>query len=360
MQHYKQGWNALPAFKMTDGLDQEIAIDVILPARNEAQNIEACLRSIFKNDYSLYKVWVVDDHSTDETVAVVKRLQQNHANLYLVQLSDELEGGQGKKAAIAAGIQRGSAQLIMTTDADSVVPETWLSIFAKFYQSHQFHCIGAPVNFYQEQNLMERFQSLDYQGMMLITGAGIQRQWMRMANGANLAYSREAYQKVNGFAGIDHLASGDDMLLMQKMAKAYPQGIGFIKNKAATVHTLAQPSWQHFIRQRLRWASKSAVYPEWKVTAALALVFFYCWTIIAALVFGLLYPSRFLPLFFLLFFIKTGVDYAFLKKATQFFERPDLLRNFLLQQILHITYIASVGLLANLVKKYEWKGRMVQ
>ena len=40
-----------------------------------------------------------------------------------------------------------------------------------------------------------------------------------MCNGANLAYERKAFYEVNGFTGIDHIASGDDMLLMHKIWK---------------------------------------------------------------------------------------------------------------------------------------------
>ena len=46
--------------------------------------------------------------------------------------------------------------------------------------------------------------------MMGITGAGIHDRFMHMCNGANLAYAKSAFYEVNGFTGIDHLASGDD------------------------------------------------------------------------------------------------------------------------------------------------------
>ena len=44
-----------------------------------------------------------------------------------------------------------------------------------------------------------------------------------MCNGANLAYERKAFFEVNGFTGIDHIASGDDMLLMQKIAQRFSE-----------------------------------------------------------------------------------------------------------------------------------------
>ena len=113
-----------------------------------------------------------------------------------------------------------------------------------------------------ERNLLERFQSLDFCGMMGITGAGIHKKYLLMGNGANLAYEKAVFEEVGGFEGIDHLASGDDILLMQKIAKVYPEQLVFVKNLEAVINTTAQPTWRAFIQQRVRWASKSAQYPQ--------------------------------------------------------------------------------------------------
>ena len=48
-------------------------VTIVVPARNEANNIRACLDSIFKQDYPNYEVIVADDHSTDETAEIVKQ-----------------------------------------------------------------------------------------------------------------------------------------------------------------------------------------------------------------------------------------------------------------------------------------------
>ena len=119
--------------------------------------------------------------------------------------------------AIGTAIAHASGDLIVTTDADCIVPTNWLQLFVSFYEINGLQFIAAPVNFHLEKSLFERFQSLDFLGMMGVTGASIQLGWMNMCNGANLAYSKRAFERVEGFAGIDHLASGDDILLMQKI-----------------------------------------------------------------------------------------------------------------------------------------------
>ena len=58
-----------------------------------------------------------------------------------------------------------------------------------------------------------------------------------MCNGANLAYEKKVFYEVGGFEGIDKIASGDDMLLMHKIQKIYPDKIGYLKSADVIVKT---------------------------------------------------------------------------------------------------------------------------
>lgn len=364
MNHYWRGWKALPVWRLPEAFQAQTPIDVIIPARNEAANLRSCLRSVLENDYpkSLFQVWLVDDFSTDETAEIVLELQQQYPNLHLISMADfegEMTGVAFKKQAIAKAISLTSAPLIVCTDADCTVPTKWLANFAAFFAKRQTVMVTAPVTFTREKTALDRFQVLDVMGMMLITGSGIQQNWMRMANGANLAYLRSAFAKVDGFEGIDDMASGDDMLLMQKMAAAFPGKVDYLKSREMVVTTAPEPNYSAFLRQRIRWASKSGRYQERKVTLALLLVFLFTWTIIISLLLILWQPVWAGSLFLLLFLLKSGTDYYLLSQAAQFFGRKSSLQYYGISQLHHIAYIAIVGLLANLRKRYTWKGRRV-
>lgn len=365
MRLYQKSWRKLPVWEIPQSFSPQTSVDVLVPARNEAANIEACLHAIFQTDYPIdqFQVWVIDDFSEDTTVVMVQQLQGQYPNLNLLQLKDftsQASSSSGKKRAIMQAIANSHHELIVATDADCQVPPQWLDYFVSYYQTFQKQFIAAPVNFTAEQDWFERFQSLDFIGMMQITGAGIQQGWMHMSNGANLAYTRKIFEEVNGFEGIDHLASGDDMLLMQKIAQQFPDSIGFIKNPKVMVSTKAQASLKAFLQQRVRWASKSSHYPEWRVTLVLAGVFFFCWSILGSFLLIPFQVSFFLPLFLGLFSLKAIVDFFFLKEATHFFQRQELMKSFWPSQVLHILYICSVGLIANGRKTYYWKGRKVR
>lgn len=358
-----KAWRSIPVFEPLKKEELNVSISVIIPARNEAANIRACLNAIAKQDYpsDLFEIIVVDDHSTDATAERVRQL--GLPNLILLQLADHpsLDQQAGfKKQAISWAIEHARGELIVTTDADCLAPPTWLSYLASCYQKEKCHFIAAPVVFYPTLLFLENFQALDFLGMMLLTGAGIQTNWFYMSNGANLAYSKKSYQAVGGFQGIGRRASGDDMLLMHKIMRHFPGGACFVKATLAVVRTSAQPDLSSFLQQRLRWASKSDSYANWRLIAILGLVFFLCWSILLSPIAALFWRSPALLAGVLLFSIKSWIDYRLLSTAARFFNRQNLLKYFWASQIAHILYIAGIGLLANLKKNYVWKGRRVK
>ena len=363
IRRYLRFWKQIPLWEIPPSFQPKTKITVIIPARNEAENIAACLKSVCQQNFptELYEVLLVDDHSTDQTNAIATGL--GYLNLKVITLADHVDKNKiqsFKKMGIATAIEQATGTLIVTTDADCIVGSDWLNFLVSFYEAKGPKFIAAPVNFYEEKSLLEKFQSLDFQGMMGITGAGIEGDFMRMCNGANLAYEKSAYRDVDGFQGIDQLASGDDMLLMQKIIRAFPGSVGYLKNPAACTFTKAQPDLRSFTSQRVRWASKSAAYPEWQVTFMLAMTFFFCWSIILSFLLIPFYGKIMLFVFLIQFFIKSMVDYQLLSMMTHFFNRNDLLKTFWSSQVLHILYVAGIGLLANLKKEYSWKGRVVR
>lgn len=357
---YLKYWRALGEYLPAPSALPTTSVTVLIPARNEADNIQECLASIFKQDFpaDLLEVIVIDDHSEDQTAALARA-----AGARVLSLAEFINSQQEqsfKKLAIEIGIQHASGKLIVTTDADCIVPKQWLHLIVTFYQEKRARFIAAPVNFHNESNALERFQSLDFMGMMLITGAGIHSQFMRMCNGANLAYPKAIFEKVNGFEGVDHLASGDDMFLMQKVAKRYPNDVYFLKNSAATVKTKAKPDWNSFLQQRIRWGTKSSSYQEIQVTAVLALVFFLCCNLFLSLLLTLIWDVRIFGLFLFQLSLKIVADFFLLRTAARYFGRTDLMHSFWSAQWYHILYIVVVGTLSNLRKTYIWKGRRVR
>jgi glycosyltransferase involved in cell wall biosynthesis len=364
---YTSGWKALPEWKIPENFIPKTKVSILIPARNEAENIENCIQSIYNQNYpkALFEIIILDDFSDDETAKIVLQFinDKGFNNLKLIQLADyvnETEIQSFKKKAIEIGIKEATGELIMATDADCIAQPNWLRLTTSLYEIKQPKFIAAPVNFHQEKNDFERFQSLDFIGMMGITGAGIQTKIMRMCNGANLAYPKTIFNEVNGFKGIENLASGDDMMLLHKIAKKYPNDIYYLKNAAATIFTTAKPTIRSFLNQRIRWSTKSNGYDERQVTFILAGVWLFCLSIPLNILLSIFFGWQSLLVVFLQLLLKNIVDYQLLKTTTSYFNRSDLMKTFLKSSFYHLAYIIVVGFLGGVLKEYEWKGRKVK
>jgi cellulose synthase/poly-beta-1,6-N-acetylglucosamine synthase-like glycosyltransferase len=264
-----------------------------------------------------------------------------------------------KKAAIEMAVTQAFGSLIATIDADCVAPENWLYLLSsRFAADARLQILTAPVAFQHETNLLQRFQSLDFLGMMGITAAGIQMDWHRMGNGANLAYRKTAFDMVEGYAGNDHIASGDDMFLLQKIAEKHPDGVGFLKHPAAVVLTKAKATWAEFWQQRLRWGAKNAAMPEWPIRLVLLAVWLLCLSIWVSLLLVAIGRLSWQVLLLQLT-LKAAADWLLLQEMCRYFRRKDLMRWFLPSFLLHTGYIAASGLASLIWKKYSWKGRFV-
>jgi len=360
MLRYSTSWDKMPEFALQKHPIPSTKLTILVAARNEDKNIENCLRSIASQQYpqALFNIILIDDHSEDNTIEKAAHLKI--PNLHIISLSEQLNPEEKiksyKKKAIEIGISKATGDLIVCTDADCIVAENWLQCIVEIYEKQSAKFIAGPVVFEGGKSIFERFQTLDFMGMMLITAAGIDGKYLYMCNGANLAYPKAVFEEVGGFQGIDNLASGDDMLLLQKIAAHYPNDIHFLKTREALVRTAPQPYFSAFLAQRIRWASKSSAYKQWGTQLQLALVWFFMLSILLS---GLMAFLNHFFLFVLLFqcCLKAFVDYILLRKVCQFFGQPKLLGIFIPALFLHWLYILSVGFLANLKLGYRWKGR---
>ena len=404
IDYYRRAWNAIPLyFPGSGGSDNPLfttRISVLVPARNEEANIAACLNSLSGQSYSkdLYEVIVIDDHSTDRTADIVKEWANAGARtdpfiparqadkdtgfrLKCLQPADPEPGAERvkahKKFAIETGARMATGELIVTTDADCRFPPDWLRTIAGFYEDTGAKFIAAPVKIGFEPaippgalsqaspsqaspspqsgrapSLLSIFQTLDFITLQGITGAAVYKNFHSMCNGANLAYSKEAFLAVDGFRGIDQIPSGDDMFLMYKIYKKYPGRLFFLKSREATVSTKAETSWGDFINQRIRWASKAGHYEDRRIFWTLLLVYllniaFLCSAVAA------FWDIRYLWIVLAMLIGKTLIEFPFVRSAALFFGQQRLMPWFPAMQPLHILYTIAIGWLGKF-GSYRW------
>lgn len=348
-------WKNITVYSGGSGLPHS-KVSIIIPARNEEQNIGRLLNALTRQDYplDLYEIIVVDDHSTDKTAKVVK----DYPGVRLISLSDTETSNSYKKKAIETGIDAAAGELIVTTDADCIPPPGWLKYITGFAEEKKSVFVAAPVLMKHKASLLQIFQTMDFMVLQGITGAAVHNKKLSMCNGANIAYTKEAFKKVNGFTGIDDIASGDDMLLMYKIWNQYPYGVHYLKAQEAIVSTLPQTTWKDFFNQRIRWASKAGKYQDKRLFPVLLLVY----------LFNLVFPVLFIaacisPCYWkwllILWAGKTLVELPLFTSAAVFFRQQSTIKWFFFFQPLHILYTVISGFFGQM-GKYEWKGRKVK
>lgn len=358
--YYRQSWISIPDFKPTLNAVPKTKISIIIPARNEEENIAECLNSIISQNYPkhLLEVLVIDDHSTDNTAEIILCFKEK--NVRLLSLKDfvgSTEINSYKKKAIEIAIKQSTGELIVTTDADCIVAQNWLQTIVEFYEGKKPAFIVMPVSINCSSKFIEIFQSLDFMTLQGITGASVYKKFHSMCNGANLAYTKKAFEQVGGFKGIDAVASGDDMLLLHKIFKRYPDGVGYLKSTEVIVQTQPVKSVGQFFNQRIRWASKADKYEDKKILVVLLLVYFFnLWILLLGA------AAFFFPLtgfIIIIILAKTIVELLFLYPVAKFFNQTKLLWLFPIAQPFHILYTVTAGWLGKF-GKYTWKERTVK
>lgn len=355
------GWWRLNDFK-SPASPVNAKISVIVAARNEAGNIESLLKSLLQQNYppDLMEIIIIDDHSTDDTALLAEALIAAGSHDFkskLIRLNRK--SGMGKKAAIHEGIAASSGDLIVITDADCTFGTSWISTIAAYYEMHRPQMILGPVRMTDGGSLFGKLQSLEFMSLISSAAGSCNTGFPLLANGANIAFTRKAYDSCKGFSGNMHFPSGDDMFLMMSIKKKFgAKAIQFLRSEDAIVSTPAMIGLKPFLEQRIRWVSKSRGYRDPFLIVASMIVFLanFC---LVSLAFSALFFAGFIKFFLLLFLIKTAIDFPLMFSFNRFQRSGFLLMViFPVMELLNAVYTVFIGITGNFAK-YEWKGRTV-
>lgn len=334
-------------------LKPQTSFTIIVPFRNEKENLPNLLDCISKLHYpiDLFEVILVDDNSNE------KFQFQNcgvNSKFHISCVDNIRVSNSPKKDAITTAMQHVRTNWVITTDADCFVPENWLLTFDNYIQENNVSMLAGAVSYLSENSFLDHFQQLDLTSLQgaTIGSFGIKKAFM--GNGANFAYTKSLFEKLNGFEGNDKIASGDDVFLLQKAANLFPNEVHYLKAKEAIVITKPTENWESLFHQRVRWAAKTSSYQSNFGKYLGFVVFFGNLSFVIGFFFSV---SRILPYqFFILFaFSKFIIDYILLYKTNQFLTKTRL-RYIILSSLFYPLFSTSVALYS-LFGSYEWKGR---
>ncbi|MDD7886821.1 glycosyltransferase [Flavivirga sp. 57AJ16] len=349
------GFDKIKPFKLGNTPPKN-TFSVIVPFRNEAENLSGLLESIDALEYPnpLFEIIFVDDDSHDDSLNLIMGFSANTQDNIKV-IKNERTSNSPKKDAITTAVNHSKNKWIVTTDADCILPKYWLDSFDAFIQKTNAKCIAAPIAYAHSNRFLEQFQLLDILSLQgaTIGGFGIKQPFL--CNGANFGYEKALFQELKGFEGNTDIASGDDIFLLEKVNKAYPEQLHYLKCEHAIVKTQPQPSWKDLISQRIRWAAKTSAYHNWfgKFTGLIVLLM--NGLVILTLLLSIFNDFNF-KIWGYILTIKFGIDFLLIYKAASFFNKKAVLGHFVFGSVIYPFFSFYVAFVS-LFKTYKWKGR---
>ncbi|MHC1777274.1 MAG: glycosyltransferase [Lentimicrobium sp.] len=333
-------------------------VSIIIPVRNEKSSIGRCLSGLLIQDYpgQLMEIIVVNDHSVDDTLEIVRRIAGNSNEIRISELSLTLS--EGKKAAIQSGVKFASGSLILCTDADCSHPVTWVGSMVNCFESRDAVFISGPVLLKPGVGFFSLFQEVEFMSLLASGAGAIGAGNPIMCNGANLGFTAEAYQNLEPDAMKTGLSSGDDVFLMLAMKRTYgAEKILFVKNKAAIVTADAPKTIAGFLKQRLRWVSKSKAYRDGFLILTSVSVFAMNALFLATALAGL-FNFKYLLFFLLIFIIKLAADLPLLISFADFAGKKRLAWFIPIAQPV-VALLTTISAIAGNLGIVKWKDRKV-
>ncbi|QLC66488.1 glycosyltransferase [Flavobacterium sp. LPB0248] len=330
-------------------LKPKTSFTIIVPFRNEEENLPNLLKSISKLNYpkDLFEVILVDDASIEKFQVSSFRFQ--------VSIIDNIRiSSSPKKDAITTAMQRVKTDWVITTDADCIVPENWLLTFDNYIQENKVSMLAGAVSYKCESSFLDHFQQLDLTSLQGATIGSFGLKKGFMCNGANFAYTKSLFEELNGFEGNDKIASGDDVFLLQKAVEKFPDEVHYLKAQEAIVVTKPTENWKGLFHQRVRWAAKTSSYRSSFGKLLGLIVFFGNLSFVIGFFFVVL-GNWYYPIFVIFAFSKFAIDYVLLFITNQFLTKARI-KSLLLSSLLYPFFSSTVALYS-LFGPYKWKDR---
>ncbi len=330
--------------------DEQVDISIVIPFRNEDGVIQILLEQLIKElpDSLQSEVILINDHSTDSGVESIQDLLPPSDSRFKLIHSEK----EGKKHALSTGINAASNDWIISLDADVVLPNKWFDFISQVCATAETDMVILPVELYPTPKLFQKIEALEFTVLQGITFSYAQQKKAFLANGAHLAFRKQAFIDFNGYSAHEHMASGDDVFLLEQIQQSPTHSVGYSYYADMSVTTTPNRSLLQLLHQKARWGSKTFKFKS-KETKTIGLLILVANLGLFALIF-----SQDWKIFFLGFFIKSICDLYLVVFPLTVRSRKTLLKYIPLFMVVYPFYIIFVSV-ATLFLKPKWKGRYI-
>ena len=330
-------------------------VSILISARNEAAGIRETLDSVLAQDYrGDWDVWVADDRSNDDTPKILAEYAAKNPRLHVLTIKEIPEGISPKKHALSLLIEACEGEILCLTDADCLVKPTWVTgIVAEFEPGIELVAGHSYIpTIPGKSSMLICMQAIETLIYRVAGTAGLAMRLPLTSTGNNLAYRKSFFKSVHGFDNVIKIQSGDDDLLMQKLAADRPWAMRYCIAESTFVTTNGKETLKELWEQRKRWASKTIYYTP-KIVFVLSMVFLFLTMQCIAAAFA---PFSFNVLIatIIAFVVKCIGDLVLILRGLRIFRQEHLLKWCIPVEFIHAPFTV-LAVLFGLFGRFKWK-----
>lgn len=326
-------------------------ISVIIAARNEIANLPALLSSLAELDYpdERHELILVNDHSTDGSRKYLES-QSLCPKLKVIHFYTETPPLVGKKAALQQGIEAANSDILAFTDADCLLPSSWLKEINRSMGEGTDYLLSYSVMRRTQQGTTLRLKNFERSIYYALASAGLHYHIPFTSSACNMVYRKSLFQRSGGFDGIAQLRSGDDDLLLMKMMPNIRKA-AYNPKPAMQVTSIDGKDLKAHHNTNIRRASKFRYYPLWLKGLAAFVFAYFCGFYLAL---GRLVLGKASLLLAISLITKTIAEFSFSFSHLRLIKRTELSYLYPVQILVFPAQFIFYALRGSL-GKYRWK-----
>lgn len=326
-------------------------VSIIVPSRNEENNIEKCLSSLLASDYpkDKYEILAVNDRSEDSTLNIMQKIAYFNANIKIINLTEARteKNLRGKPGAIHLAAQEAKGEILLMTDADCEVHPNWIKTVVKSYHNQNLG-LQASFTLISGKRIFDIVQAIEWIYMHTMASAGVGNGIPLGCYGNNLSIRKSVYDSLGGYEGINFSVTED--LALEQAVHSKGLEINYLTNLDATVSTLPCNTFKEYISQKRRWAIGGTALGWKAVVFVLSSILMWLGVIASIIALNPLWV-------FALLFTRIAGDYALIYPAMKILKQEHL-RGMILPSIVFFMLIELIIPFTLFSNKVVWKGQV--
>lgn len=330
---------------------------IITSFKNEKDNVIEFIKQIENQNFpkDAFELIIIDDNSIDNTLELLNdTLKKSSINCRIIQQRKHV----GKKKNISLGIQEAKGNIIITTDADVIERnKNWLLRISEYFSKDSCDMLIMPIDYINSNHIITQFQIIENVALTAINIGYTSIKQAFMCNGANLAFTKKAYESVNGYQSHLTISSGEDVLLLEDIKKQKSSQIIYGYHPELIVRTSPITNLSDFISQRVRWAYKAKFNPN-KLNLLFGLLIMASNMIFLALAVAIIKQSSTIGYLSIFAACKFIFDFLLLLLASDFLKRNSKLIWLIPFECIYWAYSFLIGGLS-IFWKPKWKGNKI-